>query len=371
MTELFEGNHFEGGLFESGPSKAHPADASLAEARVHKAQVNPDIDSISSLNLYEGTRVRHELIYGVVKDRKTGLFHHDYATFKTLRKTKATPWKADPKASFTLSEDKQQEVSKALDFLAAARGRPLEIAAGGLDHGRLIAALDGLDAEDRLEIILRLIRDLRTFEEPRQLMALIEQVDAEQLAAATRLFQIAGRRKALREFHRLLKTPDSEPGRFRDQFASHPWLLGSEACEPLSLEGIDSADDLLLQRTSDNWLELTLVRTPLPEPRLFHGEAPSGWFPIPELVMALSRVQLLLEKLDPETLLLEDEWTLQGRRARIVIGHLHGDPVQEMALQRLNRHLKQIEILSYDQVDRNAIKALARLQQAGRAQLPA
>lgn len=359
------------------PTKAQAAPSEpQAESPAHHG--NPDIDRIVHLNLYEGQRVKHELLYGVVKDRKSGAFHHDYATFRTLRKTKATPWKADAKASFTLSEDKVQELSKALDFLAECRGQSLQKAAarqvqappdtGQGDHGRLIDMLDGLDPQDQLEIVFRLLRDLRARYEPRQLMALLEQADDAELASTSRLFEIAVWRRSLREFHRLMKDPETTPGEYCAHFMTWSWLLGAEASETLdpTVPGLEDTSDLLLLRSPDNWLEIVLIRTPLADPRLFHGDGDNCWFPVPELSMALSRGQALMEKLTPESLMLEEEWTLQGRRARIIIGHLHGDPVQEQALQRFNRYSRDIEVLSYDQVDRSAIRALKRLQAAGK-----
>ena len=100
-----------------------------------RPQGNPDIDRLTHLPLYEGQRVKHELVYGVVKDRNTGEFHHDYASFRTLRKTKASPWKPDPRASFTLSDDKAGLLAAAVCFAAiclasammAARTRALEL----------------------------------------------------------------------------------------------------------------------------------------------------------------------------------------------------------------------------------------------------
>lgn len=320
-----------------------------------RPQGNPDIDRLTHLPLYEGQRVKHELVYGVVKDRNTGEFHHDYASFRTLRKTKASPWKPDPRASFTLSDDKAGELTAALNFLASSR------AAGG--QSPLVAPVAELEPADKLDLVLQLLRQLREDLEPRQLMALLEAIDDGELAATERLFEIAVWRRSLREFHRLLKDPESTPGEYCAHFLSYPWLIGDEASEVLTPPAFD--EDVLLLRTADNWLELVLLRTPLADAHLFHGDAES-WFPVPELQMALARTQALLERLHPEELLITEDWTLQGLRARILIGHLHGDPVQEQALQRFNRHSRRIEVLSFDMVDRAAIRALKRLQAAGK-----
>lgn len=340
-------------------------DTDSSQSHFHKAQNNPDIDSISSLRLYEGTRVRQELIYGVVKDRKTGKFHHDYATFKTYRKSKTQPWKPDPKASFTLSEDKAQALTQALAFLGSHRPGAAPIAAvsnesgDSLGHQELLQAISHLDAEDRLEILLRLIRDLLADAEPRQIMGLFEQIDSVQLSSAERLFQIASWRKAMRELHRLLRDPVSVPEQFCRHISEHPWLIGHDASEPLSLPDVP---DGLLFRCPDNWLELVLIRTPLTEHGLFHGDDQHGWHPIHELSQTLGRAQLLLERLEPEALLSQHAWSLQGRRARILIGHSRQDPHQERALQRYNRHLQQLEVQTFDQIDRLAKGALSQLQ---------
>ncbi len=337
-------------------------DSELHPEHFHKAQHNPDIDSISSIRLYEGTRVRQELVYGVVKDRKTGRFHHDYATFKTYRKSKQQPWKPDPKASFTLSEDKAQALTQALAFLATRRPAPenlLSPDAKADAHHDLIDQINQLDSEERLEIILRLLRDVLADPEPRQIMSMFEAIDAEQLASGARLFQIASWRKSLRGFHRLMRDPVSEAQQFSRFFAEYPWLIGHADSEPLGWEAVP---EVLVYRGSDNWLELILTRTPLTEHGLFHGDERQGWHPVHELSQALGQAQILLEQLNPDDLNPRPDWTLQGVKARILIGHSRQDLLQEKALQRYNRHLHRIEVQTFDQLDKLALSRLSQLQ---------
>lgn len=337
------------------------------QAHYHKAQINPDIDSISSLNLYEGQRVKHELIYGVVKDRKTGQFHHDYVTFKTLRKTKATPWKPDPKASFTLSEDKTQELSRALEFLQHKRGllqpakpQSSETKAGASEHHQLIGLLEQLDQQDRLELVLRLIRDLKA-SDAKALIALLEQQEQAELEAAERLFLIGNWRKSLREYHRLLKSEASARS-LRQFLAGQLWILGAEQAQLLTLsdlwpEAAEVRFELLLLKKSPHQLELIACGALQTDSRLLDFDPEyASWYPCVELSILLGQVQYLLAQL-------RQQQPEQAIRCRILMGFSQAEPEVLKALKGFNQSLSRIEILSYDQLDTQAIRALSSLQQ--------
>ncbi|MGV3526385.1 MAG: hypothetical protein ACO1RX_19350 [Candidatus Sericytochromatia bacterium] len=310
--------------------------------RHHKSQHNPDIDHVSSITLYEGQRVRHDLVYGVVNDRNTGAFHHDYATFKTFRKTKTQPWKLDAAASFTLSEDKTQALSQALQFLDVCRGKQAPAADGEYlllnaehpDERLLLEGVRQLSASEQVDVLLRTLSPASASELP-ALMGALEQSDAAQLDQASRLLRIAAWRRALRTFRRLLKDPQTTAQQFALHLQSQPWMLGEVLPE----------DQRLLE-----------VKTPLDHPLFSDDEAHASWTPCLELMQALGQVQMHLAGYDNPR-----------QRACLVIGHTQGDPGQEQALQLFNSHLSRIEVLSFDQIDQQAYARLLRLQQAGRA----
>lgn len=340
--------------------------AAIAEARVHKAQINPDIDSISSLSLYEGQRVRHELVYGVVKDRKTGAFHHDYASFRTLRKTKATPWKADQKASFTLSDDKNGEFGRALEFLLARRGQPMLPDPGPAETQAPV----GIPAADDADLLAVLAR-FRAQGGLRATLAALEQGAAEELEAGALLLRIAACRQALRGFHRLLRQPQTPDSDFVALLSRQLWMLGHDCSERLNPGDFLASlgPEWLLLRRPDDTAELICIGTPMSgeaeavgERLLDYDPDYDGWFPGAELTIRLGRVQHALDRLQA---LPGERWGTHPSAitARILLGHSRGDPKLESALEAFAARQHEIAIQSFDQLDRFAVRSLASLQQ--------
>ena len=354
---------------EPTPIQPGTPSADALQLHHHTSQRNPDIDSISSTVLYEGKRVRHELLYGVVNDRKTREFHHDYVSFKTLRKTKIQPWKLDPKSSFTLSEDKDGELSKALAFLQACRSRRGHFVIEGdfslaqEQAAELGEQLSHLNVDAKLDLLLQLFAELIDTE-PRRLVTALEHLSATELETSTRVYRVAACRKALKEFRRLLKDPDANPKAFKDLLAAHPWFWGEDAADYLALDRIlpELARLGMLRQGLDESLEFLVIHSPLQsEHALFSFDpAHQSWFPGPDLNRLLGQTQTWLDQLD--TAYAELLPAGQNVRARLLIGHTHGETGVEHAILNLNRHLKRIQIQSFDQLDQQAFRILSGLQ---------
>ncbi|PIQ25358.1 hypothetical protein COW36_19485 [bacterium (Candidatus Blackallbacteria) CG17_big_fil_post_rev_8_21_14_2_50_48_46] len=328
---------------------------------------NPDIDSIQSLNLYTGTRVRHDLLYGVVKDRKTGALHHDYVTLKTSRKTKTQPWKPDPKASFTLSEDKAHELSQALTFILKARAEK-QIATPDLPVSE---PLNSAESASAVPEFLTQTQDLMAcFQAQRNLKSLpelamaLEQETAADLNSLRILLQIASARKALRGLHQRLKQPETRASEFLEFLQQQSWLLGHENSQIEDLpEWIrETQAHLLLFRRPTGEQELWLIKTPFHGEVLFEFDEPhQATYPSDVLLLLLGQVQSLLEKLSFEQT--DASETSKNRiQAKILVGMTQDQAVQTQALVRLNRHLNQLEILSFDQLESSARERLQNLQ---------
>lgn len=331
-------------------------------------QSNPDIDRIVTQTLYEGLRVKHELLYGVVKDRNTGKAHHDYVSFKTLRKTKASPWKLDPKASFTLSEDKNQELSRALSFLNETRASTAINSHSDWSHKDLVQALNQLDHADRLEIIIRLLHDLKQSPDSKQIMSLMEHLEANDLRLGQGLFQIAAWRQSLREFHHLLKQVASATT-LKVFFEQHLWLLGLPTCPLVNLTELFQnlatpiqGEFILLEPSKNEFILLGFGDCLSDTNLLDFDPVYQCWFPCSELTILQGQLNMCLGQLNP---LLKKQAQLSDIQiqSHLFIGQSATDQLANQALQDYQQHLKELKIRTYSQVNQQALQLLSYLQQ--------
>jgi hypothetical protein len=335
-------------------------DQSEASFYYHKAQHNPDIQGISSMTLYEGPRVKKEISYTVIKDRKTGEFHHDCISFKTYRKTKNTPPHLDPKSSFTLSDDKNQELTKALVFMQAARQQH------NLEDGKhklqvevppqdIASQIKGLKAQEQIPLLLELMQAIQTEHHPQELLQTLQGLELPKLENMALIFHIALCRQVLGQFANMLKDPFTTQRAFEQLLQAHPWILGAEYSEPIDVQSLipDLDSELFIQRLSTGELELLEIKTPLdPEQMLFLLEPAHGvYYPCAELSQSVGLVQKYLSQLAPLKV-----------KAKLIIGYTYHDSAQNEALRLFNSHLQQIEVITFDQVLQQAKHTLAYKQ---------
>jgi hypothetical protein len=117
----------------------------------------------------------------------------------------------------------------------------------------------------------------------------------------------------------------------------------------------------MLHRTTDDYLELIEIKTPLgSKPPFIEDSSHDCLYPRRELSAVLGQVTHYLEKLDAtrHTIRSEDGEDVNKICAKIVIGR-DGDAEQIAVLRRFNGHLHRIEILTFDQLVRIARRVLA------------
>lgn len=333
-------------------------DPSASSFYYHKAQHNPDVEGISSMTLYEGPRVKKDMAYTIIKDRNTGEFHHDCVTFKTYRKTKNNPPQLDTKSSFTLSDDKNQELSQALAFLQACRQQH------DLEDGRhslsaqpsdLRGQIKNLEPDQQIQLLLDILQELQTQHPPQELLPSLQARDLAQLANTALLFQIALSRQVLGQFANLLKNPMATQAEFQQLLTSQPWLLGCENAEKLDIRYYlpEFTTEFELYRSATGQIEIFEIQTPLAatQPLFDYDAGADLFFPCLALNQALGQVQKYLSLLAPLDV-----------KAKIILGHSHQDPQQMEALRIFNSHLKGIEVACFDQLLNGAKQVLAQKQ---------
>ncbi len=324
----------------------------------HKAQHNPDVQGISSMTLYEGPRVKKDIAYTVIKDRNTGEFHHDCVTFKTYRKSKNAPPHFDAKSSFTLSDDKNQELTQALTFIQACRGQH-EFADGRHQlHPTSVEIreqIKDLNTDQQVQILLETLYQLQAQHNPQELLPPLQSLELSQLENTALLFHIALCRQVLGQLAHLLKSPPPSQSDLQQLLTTQPWLLGCDFAEKLDtryyLPEVEPCFELY--RSPTGQMLIFEIHTPLePEQNLmeYHADA-DLFYPCPALNLALGQVQKYLSLLAPLEV-----------QAQIIIGHSHQDPQQIEALRIFNSHLKNIVVMPFDQLLNTAKQVLVQKQ---------
>ncbi len=147
---------------------------------------------------------------------------------------------------------------------------------------------------------------------------------------------------------------------------AHPWMFGSEYSELLDQRKWtrNEQQDFVLRRTTDGYIEVIEIKTPLEGRALFrYDRSHDTYFPGSELSTAIGQIVHYLEEFDADRLAIEhrDEVDVNKVRAKIIIGR-DGDEEQCKALRSLNGHLHRIEILTFDQLARIAGQVVRYLE---------
>ncbi|SRR6266540_308678 len=341
---------------------------------------NPDIETIRSVTLKVGPRSRKEAAYVIILDRSTGEFHHDAITIKTYKKRKGA-WGEDVEHSITLSSKDEDEIQKLLDFLAAARSGSIPKKSGDFvvvaapasntDRAALQELLNKLSASGRIEVLANVLENVH--HDSGMLSELLDRASKhpQLFAEAAAALNLATYKAAVDELHRMItskgRVPESD---FQKLLVENPWMFGSEYSELLDRRRWtrDEQQDFVVRRTTDGYIELIEIKTPLEGRALFnHDASHNAFYAGAELSKVVGQVQNYIEKLDRErnSILANDGEDTTKIRAKIIIG-CDGDTEQQHALRRFNGHLHRIEVITFDQLLKIAQRVLNYLESAFR-----
>lgn len=322
--------------------------------------IHPELPQVNSILLSEGPRVRRELVHYPVHSRNTGEFKTNQITFRSRKKLGGN-WQNEPTKSFTLDGDDQ--IRTAVRFISAACGGSIPDLAGdfvmvpaarGLDAEAIQAAIDELGASGQTDVLADLLR--RVARERGAAVELFKRVtaDPDAFAAAAATMNLARYRQELKRMEALIDV-DAKEQDFQTLLSQNSWMFGSEYSEHLADQRRltrDTQQDFLLRRTTDGYVEVIEIKTPLTGVGLFRfDKSRKAHFAGQDLSAAVGQVSRYIEELEADRLAIKarDGIDTLKIRAKIIIGR-DGDKEQQVALRRFNGHLHRIEVITFDQL---------------------
>jgi hypothetical protein len=336
----------------------------------------PDLENVQSVVLKDGPRVQKTGTYWAIRSRNTGSPKPPQLAIKTYLKRKDGSVVKDKSHSVTLTGAEDDEIQKLLDFLLLVHGGSevksskdcvIRVPEGTVNAELLQELAQHLTAPEQgkvlADVLERAARDRGLFQVVLDRAARDPQLFAEAVAA----LNLARYKSALDEMKRLIQTNAREP-KFQQLLEDNPWMFGSEYSERLDGRKLtrDEQQDFLLVRTTDGYVELVEIKTPLGDVRLFNYDSSHDcWYPCAEVTKVVAQVEKYLEEIDSDRYRIKakDHIDPAKIRAKIIIGR-DGDDAQRQALRRHNGHLHRIEVITFDQLVRIAERVLGYLDSA-------
>jgi hypothetical protein len=230
----------------------------------------PDLQQVDSIILRDGLRTRKEVVHLAIRNRNTGDFEKDTIGFRTKEKI-GSEFKKDDKKSFTLENN--DEITAAVRFIIAScekrvpnLGREILLlpALDGKETGRLQGVINNLSRNSQIDILVDLLS--QAAKTPDLFNHLMDQAESnpQLFVEAAAAINLARYRKALDKLEQLIEQSALESS-FQALLKLNPWMFGSEYTELLNNWKLTRNEqaDFLLTRTSDSYIELIEIKTPL------------------------------------------------------------------------------------------------------------
>lgn len=338
----------------------------------------PDLKRVRSLVLREGPRSKVELTYTVIRNRHTNEFHHDCVSIKSYRK-KQGRWIKEPTKSITVDSDETDDLETLVRFIQSNRSGEIPEksaeflvldAPNNSEASESIKKLvSNMQSENKVDVLLQISEGAAA--NPQMFDILMDRANREPklFAEAAAALNLAQYINALEELKRIIESKTRVPEQsFQKLLKDNPWMFGSEYSELLRERKLtrDEEQDFILRRTTDNFLEIIEIKTPLLGSNLFNYDASHDtYYQSAELSKVFGQVQNYLEQVDADRFAInrrdgEDPLKI---RAKIIIGR-DGDDSQKFALRRLNGHLHRIEVITFDQLLNMAKRVVDYLESA-------
>jgi Shedu protein SduA, C-terminal len=320
-----------------------------------------DLDNPQTAELKKGPRVRKEATYWPIRSRHTGQLHHHQLTIKTFNKRK-DGWLEDEAHSITLADEDGDEIKLLLEFLHMVHGGSepkssrdcvIRVPEGSVNAEVLHELAHHLDGPEQVKVFVDVLS--RAAQNPGLLQVLLQRAarDPQLFAEAAAALNLARYESALDKLKRLIDS-NAKEARFQEHLEENPWMFGSEYSERLDIRKLtrDEQQDFLLRRTTDGYVELIEIKTPLAGEKLFiHDGSHACWYPCAAVTKVISQVENYLEEIDANRyhIKAKDHIDPAKTRAKIIIGRDDG-PAQQEALRRLNAYRQRIEVITFDQL---------------------
>lgn len=334
--------------------------------------VAPNLPQVNSIRLSEGPRAIREVVHYPIYSENTGEFKGHQFTFRSRHKAGGA-WKTEPAKSFTLSGD--DEIFSVIRFVTAACDGTIPNLAGksvllptphGTDAAVIQRALGQLSQDGKAHLLFDLLGQL--LHSPKIAESLAEQASLhpQRFAGAAAAINLARYKQSYQELLRLIDESAREQD-FQNLLSRNPWMFGSEYSELLGRREFTrgAKQDFVLRRTTDGFMELIEIKTPLDGAELFRFDDSHGsYYASSALSKVVGQVQNYLENLDASRYEIRhrDDEDTNKIRAKIIIGR-DRNKHQVDALRRSNGHLHRIEILTFDQLCRVANQVLSYLEE--------
>ena len=333
----------------------------------------PNLSTECTITLKDGPRVRRIAKHLVVLDQHTGLYHHDTITIKSYKRTKDVSTLIQER-SIALDGDETKTI---IDYISSIRESTIPLKTGAYhlmpsykpaETEALVRLLDAGNSAsvDALAVVLQ-----QAVQRPELLRSVLERV-AEQgdvfLAQAATVINLFVYKKAVSDLERLIGDDNAKEVDFQRLLAENPWLFGSEYTQLLSNRHLtrDEQQDFLFVRTTDGYIEVVEIKTPLGSDPLFaYDRSHDTYYAKADLSKVLAQVENYLEKIDRrrDSILSDDGLDANKVRAKIFIGR-DGDENQVRALRRLNGDRHRVEVVTFDGLLRIARRVLSYLETA-------
>lgn len=359
---------------QEGP---HPSQSTTIKATMPSSDFHPDVQSMQSVTLKDGPRVRKIAKYGIFRSRHTGEAHHDALTIKTFKKSKGQCL-LDTEHSVSLSGENGDEIQMLLDLLNAGRQKLIPQASGTyvVSHARgeaeanaLRQLIESVSASGEYDLFAQTV--VKAGSDARMFSKLLERaaLDPRLFAEAAAALNLAVYRSAV-DTLRMLVESDMSPTehQFQHLLAEHPWMFGSEYSELLTRRRWtrDEQQDFVVRRTSDGYIEIIEIKTPLNGKPLFKFDpSHKTYYADGDLSKVIGQVQNYIERIDADhdSIQVKDGEDTSKIRAKIIIGRdVNAENVQ--SLRRFNGHLHRIEVITFDGLLNTAERVLSYLESA-------
>jgi hypothetical protein len=336
----------------------------------------PDLDRVNSVVLSEGPRSKKEALYLIIKSRNTGEVKFDSISIKSYAK-KGDQLIEKPEHSVTLSSKKTDEIKTLIDFAVAARSGAIPDQSGdfvvmgtpnAISKESLIQFLSDLSASGKIETLADVLNQISY--DGDLLNSLIDRAaqDPKLFAEAAAALNLATYEQAFKKLERLVKKPDVREQEFQTLLEENPWMFGSEYSELLPIRKLtrDEVHDFILRRTTDGYIELVEIKTPLGSKDLFLKDSShNSYYCCVDLEKALGQVRNYLDLIDAhrDAIKATDDEDPFKVRAKLIIGR-SGDKEQATALRSLNGYQTRIEVITFDHLVGIAKRTLQYLYSA-------
>jgi hypothetical protein len=358
-------------------SQGEPEQPLVVRSKKLDQDTYPDLDRMQTVVLKDGPRAKKNAKHTVILNRHTGEVHHTALVIETLRGEKGR-WNRDDKHTICLTDEGEDEIGRLRVFLNSVHGGAVPQATAdfvvlpasgmGTTLEPLQKLLGEATATGRIDIFADILQ--RAMQDADVFQVLLERAakDPTLFVEAAVALKLAAYTRAVEDLEVLIAFPDVREDQFQGLLTKNPWMFGSEYSEILDRRRWtrDEQHDFVVRRTTDFYIELIEIKSPLRGVSLFnYDKSHDSYYPGAELSKVVGQVQKYLEKLDTDRdrILAHDGEDTAKVRAKIIVGR-DGDEQQRKALRRFNGHLHRIEIITFDHLLRIARKVLSYLGSA-------